>query len=127
MISYSIGRAGMVSIQAFAPAMIASMSSYEKSSNEWAIRAAARFRPSARPWLANYPPTVPHSLEPYPEGSLYSFLEDAARRHPHAPAISFWLPGSPIGKRLSYRHLLGQVERFSGVLTSLGVQRGDRV
>ena len=82
---------------------------------------------SARPWLANYPPTVPHSLEPYPEGSLYSFLEDAARRHPHAPAISFWLPGSPMGKRLSYRHLLGQVERFSGVLTSLGVQRGDRV
>ena len=82
---------------------------------------------SARPWLANYPPTVPHSLEPYPEGSLYSFLEDAARHHPDAPAISFWLPGSPMGKRLSYRHLLGQVERFSGVLTSLGVQRGDRV
>ena len=82
---------------------------------------------SARPWLANYPPTVPHSLEPYAEGSLYSFLEDAARRHPNAPAISFWLPGSPMGKRLSYRHLLGQVERFSGVLTSLGVQRGDRV
>src|SRR5437879_3208384 len=82
---------------------------------------------SARPWLANYPPTVPHSLEPYPEGSLYSFLEDAARRHPNAPAISFWLPGSPMGKWLSYRHLLGQVERFSGVLTSLGVRRGDRV
>ena len=45
---------------------------------------------SARPWLANYPPTVPHSLEPYPEGSLYSFLEDAARRHPDAEPRCHW-------------------------------------
>jgi long-chain acyl-CoA synthetase len=80
-----------------------------------------------RPWLASYPNGVPRSLAPYPEKSLYSFLEDAARRHPNAPAIAFWVPGAPMGKTLSYRDVLKQVEQFSRVLTALGVQRGDRV
>jgi len=80
-----------------------------------------------RPWLASYPPGVPQSLEPYPEVSLYSFLEEAARRHPAAPAISFWLPGAPMGQTMSYERLLQQVEQFSRVLTSLGVRKGDRV
>jgi long-chain acyl-CoA synthetase len=80
-----------------------------------------------RPWFANYPDGVPPSLAPYPEKSLYSILEDAARRHPSAPAIAFWLPGAPMGKTLTYRELLKQVEQFSGVLLSLGVRRGDRV
>src|SRR5207247_10333188 len=61
------------------------------------------------------------------EKPLYSILEDAARRHPSAPAIAFWLPGAPMGKTLTYRELLKQVEQFSGVLLSLGVRRGDRV
>ena len=38
-----------------------------------------------RPWLASYPNGVPKSLAPYPEKSLYSLLEDAARRHPNSP------------------------------------------
>jgi long-chain acyl-CoA synthetase len=80
-----------------------------------------------RPWLASYPPGMPRSLEPYPAKSLFSILEEAASRHPNAPAVSFWLPGSPVGKTISYRELLGQVEQFSKVLTSLGIQRGDRV
>src|SRR5438094_10555798 len=80
-----------------------------------------------RPWLANYPDGVPRSRAPYPEKSLYSILEDAARRHPSAPALAFWLPGAPMGKTLTYRELLKQVEQFSGVLLSLGVRRVDRV
>ena len=80
-----------------------------------------------RPWLASYPPGVPQSLEPFPEVSLYSFLEEAARQHPAAPAISFWLPGAPMGQTMSYERLLQQVEQFSRVLTSLGVRKGDRV
>src|SRR3989454_3095561 len=80
-----------------------------------------------RPWFASYPDGVPPSLAPYPEKSLYSILEDAARRHPSAPAIAFWLPGAPMGKTLTYRELLKQVEQFSGVLLLLGVHRGDRV
>jgi long-chain acyl-CoA synthetase len=80
-----------------------------------------------RPWLASYPNGVPASLAPFPEKSLYSLLEDAARRHPNAPAVAFWVPGAPMGKTLTYRDVLKQVEQFSRVLTSLGVQRGDRV
>jgi long-chain acyl-CoA synthetase len=80
-----------------------------------------------RPWLASYPNDVPKSLAPYPERSLYSLLEDAARRHPNAPAIAFWVPGAPMGRTLTYRDVLKEVEQFSRVLTSLGVQRGDRV
>ncbi len=80
-----------------------------------------------RPWLASYPDGVPKSLAPYPERSLFSLLEDSARKFPDAPAIAFWLPGAPMGKTLSYGQLLKQVEQFSRVMASLGVQRGDRV
>jgi long-chain acyl-CoA synthetase len=80
-----------------------------------------------RPWLSSYPPGVAASLAPYPEKSLYSILANAALRFPDRPAIAFWLPGAPMGKTLSYRELLRQVEQFSRVLVSLGVKKGDRV
>ncbi len=80
-----------------------------------------------RPWLASYPKGVPTSLVPYPEQSLYSLLTEAAARHPHAPAVAFWLPGAPMGKTLTYDQLVKEVDQFSRVLVSLGVQRGDRV
>jgi long-chain acyl-CoA synthetase len=80
-----------------------------------------------RPWLSSYPPDVPKTLEPYPERSLYSILADAASRFPSAPAIAFWLPGAPLGKVMSYAELMKQVDRFSRVLASLGIGKGDRV
>ena len=80
-----------------------------------------------RPWFANYPESVPKTLEPYPETSLYSHLEEAVRRFPDAPAVAFWLPGAPTGKTLTYAQLAEQVDRFSRVLASLGVRKGDRV
>lgn len=80
-----------------------------------------------RPWFASYPNDVPHSLEPYPEESLYTFLSDAARKHPDAPAVTFVVPGAPLSKTLSYRQLLREVQTFSGALASLGIRRGDRV
>ena len=49
-------------------------------------------QPTAVHWhgieLESYPDGVPRSLAPYPEKSLYSILEGAARRHPSAPAIA---------------------------------------
>ncbi|MDP9242925.1 MAG: AMP-binding protein, partial [Actinomycetota bacterium] len=74
-----------------------------------------------RPWLASYPEDVPVTLEPYPEVSVFSMLERSASKFPDKPAIAF------LGKHLSYRELLRDVERFSAVLASLGVSRGDRV
>src|SRR5436190_19041505 len=80
-----------------------------------------------RPWLSTYPPGVPRTLEPYPERSLYSLLGDAVANYPSAPAIAFWLPGAPMGKTITYAELGRQVDQFSRVLTSLGIQRGDGV
>jgi long-chain acyl-CoA synthetase len=75
----------------------------------------------ARPWLDSYPASVPRSLEPYPSLSVFGMLEASTRRFGDRPAIAWF------GRRLSYRSLLGEVERFSAVLDALGIGRGDRV
>jgi long-chain acyl-CoA synthetase len=74
-----------------------------------------------RPWFASYPDGVPTTLEPYPEKSVFGLVEDAARRFPDRPAIAWF------GRRISYRELLRETERFSAALASLGVHKGDRV
>ncbi|MEX0833427.1 MAG: long-chain fatty acid--CoA ligase [Actinomycetota bacterium] len=74
-----------------------------------------------RPWLENYPERVPPSLVPYPEESVFSMLENSARKYPNRPATAFF------GKHIDYAGLLREVERFSAVLASLGVKKGDRV
>ncbi|MDP9341838.1 MAG: long-chain fatty acid--CoA ligase [Actinomycetota bacterium] len=74
-----------------------------------------------RPWFASYPEGVPHTLEPYPEKSLFSAFEDTVQRFPDRPALAWF------GKHLSYRELLREVERFSAALVGLGVKKGDRV
>ncbi len=77
-----------------------------------------------RPWFAHYPEGVPHTLAPYPEKNLYSLLSEAAGRHPTAPAVVWAVPG---GKTLTYAQLKSETERFSAVLSKLGVKKGDRV
>jgi long-chain acyl-CoA synthetase len=74
-----------------------------------------------RPWFASYPPDVPKTLAPYPEKSVFSILDDAARRFPERPALAWF------GKHISYKDLMQEVERFSAVLAALGVGKGDRV
>lgn len=80
-----------------------------------------------RAWFASYPDDVPRTLEPHPEVSLYSHLQESARRFPNSPAIAFWLPGAPMGKTMTYARLEREVDQFSRVLQSLGVRKGDRV
>ena len=74
-----------------------------------------------RAWFRSWPSDVPKTKEPYPEASIYRMFADAAARFPDEPATAFF------GKRLSFKELHGQIERFSGVLVSLGVKQGDRV
>jgi long-chain acyl-CoA synthetase len=78
-----------------------------------------------RPWLASYPSDVPRSLAPYPDKPLWSLLEDSAAKHPDAPAVTF--PVAPLARRLTYRQLKEEAERFAGALVSLGIGKGDRV
>jgi long-chain acyl-CoA synthetase len=74
-----------------------------------------------RPWFSSWPGDVPRSLEPYPEISIYSMLEEAVARFPDRPATAFF------GKRLTYRQLAAQVRRCAAMLAGLGVAKGDRV
>jgi long-chain acyl-CoA synthetase len=78
-----------------------------------------------RPWLASYPPGVPHTLAPYPEKPVWSLLQEAAEKHPDSPAVVF--PVAPMARRLTYRQLRDEAEQFAGALASLGVKKGDRV
>jgi long-chain acyl-CoA synthetase len=74
----------------------------------------------SRPWLKQYPPEIPASIE-YREAPLYSLLEDAAANYADLPAIRFH------GVRLNYAQLWTQAQRFAGVLVELGVKQGARV
>jgi long-chain acyl-CoA synthetase len=74
-----------------------------------------------RPWFRVWRTGVPKSVAPFPKQSAFTLLADAAAGFPDSTAIAF------LGKHLSYRELLREVERFSSVLAGLGVQRGDRV
>jgi long-chain acyl-CoA synthetase len=74
-----------------------------------------------RAWFKSWPSDVPKTKEPYPEVSIYRMFADAAARFPDNPATAYF------GKRLTFRELHVEIERFSGVLVSLGVKQGDRV
>jgi long-chain acyl-CoA synthetase len=74
-----------------------------------------------RPWFRTWRAGVPKTGAPYPEVSAFTLLTDAASGFPDRPALAF------LGKHLSYRQLVREVERFSAVLVSLGVDKGDRV
>ncbi|MBI4729028.1 MAG: long-chain fatty acid--CoA ligase [Acidobacteria bacterium] len=73
-----------------------------------------------RIWLKSYPFGIPESHE-YPEVAVTALLDEAARKHPDAPALDFQ------GARTTYRELSGAVDRFASVLRDLGVKKGTRV
>ena len=72
-------------------------------------------------WFSGYPPGVPHTLEPYPDLSVFGMLEASAREHPDAPALAWF------GRKVSYKELLTEVERCSAALAGIGIGKGDRV
>ena len=74
-----------------------------------------------RPWFKVWRAGVPKTVAPFPHQSVFHLLADSAAGFPDSTAIAF------LGKHLTYRELLREVERFSAALAGLGVQRGDRV
>src|SRR5687768_14714863 len=74
-----------------------------------------------RPWLKSYPPGVSESIEPLPEESVWWLLQRSVDKYPDAPAISF--PVAPRAKKLTYRQLAAQAEKFAGALASMGVRK----
>jgi long-chain acyl-CoA synthetase len=75
---------------------------------------------SPRPWHRFYDPGVPPALTLEPLTVPY-FLERAAAEYPGATALVFF------NRRLTYRQLQDQVDRFAAALERLGVTRDSRV
>ena len=73
-----------------------------------------------RPWLRYYPAGVPAGAE-FPDAQLTSVLDDSVERYPRRAAVVF------LGRKISYRDLAAQVDRFADALRGLGVHHGDRV
>jgi len=60
-------------------------------------------------------------MAPYPEISVYKFLEDSAATFPESKAIYF------LDKEITYEELKLQVDKFATALSDLGIKKGDRV
>lgn len=75
---------------------------------------------TAKPWLAQYPPEIPHTLS-YDPIPVQAYLTHAYRDYPEKIAIHF------LGKDITYRELYESSLKFANYLRSLGIQKGDRV
>ncbi len=73
-----------------------------------------------RPWLKHYESGVPYTVA-IPNVPVHQFLRSAARRFPSQTALIFE------GRRISYRQLEQEVNRFANVLRGLGLEHRDRV
>ena len=73
-----------------------------------------------RNWLSYYDKGVPYTIA-VPRVPLHYLFRSASNRFPHHSCIQFE------GKRISYRQMAYEVNRFSRALRSLDVDKGDRV
>jgi long-chain acyl-CoA synthetase len=73
-----------------------------------------------KPWLKRYFKAVPPHAE-YPEMSIPELLNKTASKKPDSAAIYF------MGRKMSYKELKENVDRFATALARLGVKKGDVV
>jgi long-chain acyl-CoA synthetase len=73
-----------------------------------------------KPWLAHYPPQIPHTID-YPNKTLQQFLQEAASQFPNKIAIHF------LGKELTFQEVYKQALKLANYLVKLGLKKGDRV
>ncbi|MFZ5585318.1 MAG: long-chain-fatty-acid--CoA ligase [Thermodesulfobacteriota bacterium] len=74
----------------------------------------------SKPWLKYYPEHVGAEMT-LPVKSIPQVFDEAVERFGNKTALIFY------GKKISYRDLKDQVDRFAAALADLGVQKGDRV
>jgi len=84
-----------------------------------AIKGAKRM--SDRPWLKNYDPLLPQTLQPYPDRTLLDVLNDTVHQRPNHTAMIFK------GLHTSVARLEALSNDFAAALLDLGVARGERV
>ncbi|MEM2265432.1 MAG: long-chain fatty acid--CoA ligase [Candidatus Hadarchaeales archaeon] len=73
-----------------------------------------------RPWLKSYPPGVPAEIE-VPNKSIPEIFDEASEKYADKTALIFY------GRKISYRELRENVDRFATALHDLGVKKGERV
>jgi len=73
-----------------------------------------------RPWLKYYEGGVPYTVG-VPRIPVHHLLRSAVRRYPRRTAIFFE------GRRLSYRDVNHEANRFANALISMGISKGARV
>jgi long-chain acyl-CoA synthetase len=78
-------------------------------------------RDDERPWLASYPPGVPHQIDPDSVGTLVDLFDESVRRYPDRPALESF------GKRITYAELASHAASVGSWLAAQGLAKGDRV
>lgn len=73
-----------------------------------------------KPWLKNYDPGIPHTLD-YPETTLFGLLEQSAAKYPDQACTIFK------GAVITYKEMLGYVNRLATAFHDMGIKKGDRV
>ncbi|MGN0858069.1 MAG: AMP-binding protein [Stenotrophomonas sp.] len=77
---------------------------------------------SERPWLASYPPGVPHQIELAPYTSIVSVLQASVEKYGDRPAFSH------MGREMDYATLGRLSRQFAGyLLGELKLKKGDRI
>jgi len=83
-----------------------------------------------RPWLKHYDAGVPHTLKPYPQRPLHSFLTESAQHAPDRTALITPTKLPLLGFQshiITYRQLDRMSASFAAALVSMGMKKGDRV
>jgi long-chain acyl-CoA synthetase len=83
-----------------------------------------------RPWTKMYDPGVPASLEPYPDITVQSFLQEGAQKIPNNPALisSAHVPvAGRLASTITYSELDKLSDALAAALVDMGLKKGDRV
>jgi len=80
----------------------------------------AKTRYVERPWLKFYPEEASPDVE-IPEKSVVETFDEATNKWKGKTALIFY------GRKISYRELRDQTDRFATALNDLGVRKGDKV
>ncbi len=72
------------------------------------------------PWLDSYPEGLPATIE-IPNQTISDALDKAAEKWAKKPALIFY------GRKIVYRELKDQIDRFATALSDLGIKQGDRI
>lgn len=83
-----------------------------------------------RPWLKNYDPGIPHTLEPYPNKLVHDFLRESAQNQPDKVALVTDTKLPVFGhqaRKITYGELDRLSDAMAAALIDMGLKPGDRV